>query len=120
MALITSVTSPSTSLAEAISGSGVPDDERQEQRQNIDQIFHIEPGVGMVNDTSFQAQIAADEYLMDLARRRTVDPQDDLMSALCLAEIDDRAGGRGDLRRTRLQVLRHCCSVRAPRQSDVF
>ncbi len=67
---------------------GVPDDEREEQRRNIDQLFHIEPDVGMINDTSLTAQIALHTYLQDLVERRTRDPQDDLMSALCAAEIE--------------------------------
>lgn len=71
---------------------GVPDDEREEQRQNIDEVFHIEPGVGMVNDVSFGAQIRLYGYLDDLVGRRLDAPQDDLISALCQAEIDDEDG----------------------------
>ncbi len=66
---------------------GVPDDEREEQRQNIDGIFHIEPDVGMINDTSFMAQVRLHEYLSGLAERRRSHPQDDLISDLCRAEI---------------------------------
>ncbi len=68
---------------------GVPDDEREEQRRNIDQVFHIEPGVGMINDVSLNAQIKLHSYLLGLVERRTKDPQDDLMSALCQAEIEE-------------------------------
>ena len=71
---------------------GVPDDERKEQRHNIDEIFHIEPGVGMINDTSFSAQIRLYGYLDTLVGRRLADPQDDLISALCAAEIADENG----------------------------
>jgi cytochrome P450 len=71
---------------------GVPNEDREEQRHNIDQVFHIEPGVGMVNDISLRAGIALHEYLTDLAERRTQMPQDDLLSALCQAEITDEAG----------------------------
>ena len=71
---------------------GVPDDEREEQRQNIDQVFHIEPGVGMVNDISFGAQIRLYGYLDGLVGRRLDEPQDDLISALCAAEIADENG----------------------------
>jgi cytochrome P450 len=66
---------------------GVPDDEREEQRQHIDQIFHIEPGVGMVNHISLTAQITLWEYLSKLAERRLADPQDDLITALTQAEV---------------------------------
>jgi cytochrome P450 len=73
---------------------GVPEEEREEQRQNIDQIFHIEPGVGMVNDISLTAGIALHEYLAGLIRRRRADPQDDLITDLGHAEITDEAGER--------------------------
>lgn len=71
---------------------GVPPEDQEEQRQNIDLIFHIEPGVGMINHVSLSAQIALVEYLGDLVDRRRADPQDDLVSALCQAEITDEHG----------------------------
>jgi len=71
---------------------GVPDDEREEQRKHIDQIFHIEPGVGMINHVAVAAQIELWQYLESLVDRRTADPQDDMISALCLAEVDDGDG----------------------------
>ena len=71
---------------------GVPPEDQENQRHNIDQIFHIEPGVGMINDISLEAQIALHEYLCELVDRRVADPQDDLISALCQAEIVDDAG----------------------------
>lgn len=73
---------------------GVPEEEREEQRRHIDEIFHIEPGVGMVNDVSLSAGIALHEYLTGLIARRRADPQDDLVTALCHAEITDEAGER--------------------------
>ena len=36
---------------------GVPDTDREQVRQLIDTMFHIEPGVGMINDISFAARI---------------------------------------------------------------
>lgn len=83
---------------------GVPDDEREQQRRNIDQIFHIEPGVGMVNHVSVSAQIELWQYLETLVARRTDDPQDDLISALCLAEVDD-GDGTGTTRRLTQQEV---------------
>jgi cytochrome P450 len=71
---------------------GVPDDEREEQRRNMDDILHVEPGVGMVNDTSFNAQIRLHGYLDGLVGRRMDEPADDLVSALCQAEIADASG----------------------------
>jgi cytochrome P450 len=79
---------------------GVPPEDQEAQRQNIDQIFHIEPGVGMVNHISLTAQIALDGYLASLVDRRTAEPQDDLVSALCQAEIVDDTGTTRRLRRS--------------------
>jgi cytochrome P450 len=72
---------------------GVPDEEREEQRPYIDQIFHIEPGVGMINHVSLTGQIHLYQYLQSLVERRQADPQDDLISALCAAEVPAEAGG---------------------------
>ncbi len=38
-------------------------------RELIDQVFHIEPGVGMVNDVSLAAQIELNDYIRVAARR---------------------------------------------------
>ena len=66
---------------------GVPDSERREVLHHIDTIFHIEPGVGMVNDISIGAQIWMMEYISaKLAERRT-QPRDDMFTALVQAEI---------------------------------
>jgi cytochrome P450 len=71
---------------------GVPPEEREEVRHHIDQTFYIEPGVGMVNDRSFAAQIWMHEYLGRLLERRRQDPVDDMMSDLVQAEITDDDG----------------------------
>ena len=68
---------------------GVPDEDREEQRRNIDEIFHIEPGVGMVNDVSLMARIRLHEYLSGLVERRLAGPQHDMISVLAQAEITD-------------------------------
>jgi cytochrome P450 len=68
---------------------GVPVEDRETQRKIIDKIFHIEPGVGMINDVSFGAQIELFQYLEGLATKRLADPQDDLLTGLCFAEITD-------------------------------
>ena len=78
---------------------GVPPEDREAQRHNIDQIFHIEPGMGMINDVSLTAQIALHHYLGDLVDRRRAEPRDDLISALCQAEITDDAGAKRGLTR---------------------
>jgi cytochrome P450 len=66
---------------------GVPDEEREEVRRHIDQVFHIEPGVGMINDVSFMAQVTLHEYFMSLVHRRRAKPADDMVTALTQAEI---------------------------------
>jgi cytochrome P450 len=68
---------------------GVPVEDRETQRKIIDKIFHIEPGVGMINDVSLGAQIELFQYLEGLATKRLADPQDDLLTGLCFAEITD-------------------------------
>lgn len=72
---------------------GVPEEEREEQRQNIDRIFHIEPGVGMINDVSANAYFALFTYLSGLAARKRKDPGDDLISDLCGHLSDDSLAG---------------------------
>jgi cytochrome P450 len=66
---------------------GVPPEDQEEQRRHIDEMFHIEPGVGMVNDISLAAGNALHRYLGTLVDRRSVEPQDDLLTALCQAEL---------------------------------
>lgn len=73
---------------------GVPEADREEQRANIDEMFHIEPGVGMVNDVSLNAQIRLFTYIRELIDRRMAEPADDMVSILCHAEVVDDAGER--------------------------
>lgn len=71
---------------------GVPDEEREEVRRHIDQVFHIEPGVGMINDVSFMAQVWLHEYFQSLLDRRRANPTDDMVTALTQAEITTEDG----------------------------
>ncbi|HUS62844.1 MAG TPA: cytochrome P450 [Acidimicrobiales bacterium] len=68
---------------------GVPEEDQEAQRHVIDQVFHIEPGVGMMNDVALTAQIALNEYLAELVDRRVADPQDDMITALAQAEVTE-------------------------------
>jgi cytochrome P450 len=80
---------PSTIISHLL---GVSDADRDEVRHHIDTVFHIEPGVGMINDVSFGAQIWLHEYLTgQLAERRRV-PRDDLLTALVETEMTDVDG----------------------------
>jgi len=73
---------------------GVPEQDREFARTHIDLVFHIEPGVGMINDTSLRAQITLFEYLgAQLAERRR-QPRDDMLTGLVEAEITDERGER--------------------------
>jgi cytochrome P450 len=72
---------------------GVPDSERVEVLHYIDQTFHIEPGVGMVNDLSMGAQIWLMEYITAKLHERRSQPEDDLFTGLVQAEINDGTGG---------------------------
>ena len=73
---------------------GVPDADRVAVRHQIDTIFHIEPGVGMINDTSFGAQIWLNQYLSDQLAQRRRRPRDDLLTGLVEAEITGTDGRR--------------------------
>ena len=71
---------------------GVPDSDREEVRRLIDTVFHIEPGVGMVNDVSFGAQIELNVYFRGQLADRHRSPRDDLFTELDRAEIVDADG----------------------------
>lgn len=68
---------------------GVPPEDQEAQRHLIDQLFHIEPGVGMINDTSVTASIQLNVYLAELLEQREQQPRDDLLTALGQAEITE-------------------------------
>jgi cytochrome P450 len=71
---------------------GVPLADRKMVKEWIDTTFHIEPGVGMINDVSFGARIQLHEYLMAQIAERRANPGDDLLSALLQAELVDDEG----------------------------
>ena len=71
---------------------GVPDEDRAQVHETIDTLFHIEPGVGMINDTSFGARIELFEYITDQLARRETHPLDDMLTDLATAEITDAEG----------------------------
>lgn len=72
---------------------GVPDSERREVLHHIGTVFHIEPGVGMVNDTSVAAQLWLMDYISAKLAERRAKPEDDLFTGLVQAEIPDGDGG---------------------------
>jgi cytochrome P450 len=68
---------------------GVPQSDRSSVRDLIDRVFHIEPGVGMINDTAMAAAIALYGYLADQLEERRKSPRDDMMTALVEATVDE-------------------------------
>jgi cytochrome P450 len=68
---------------------GVPREDQEAQRHLIDQMFHIEPGVGMINDISATASINLVVYLAGLLEEREHHPQDDMLTALVQAEVTE-------------------------------
>ena len=79
---------------------GVPVEDQDHVRDMIDLVFHIEPGVGMINDISFGAQLALNEYLTAALQERNAQPRDDMLTDLSTAEITDE---NGEARRLTLQ-----------------
>jgi cytochrome P450 len=71
---------------------GVPPEDQEEQRRLVDAMFHIEPGVGTMNDAARTAALALITYLGELVAKRTADPRDDMVSDLIRAEITDEHG----------------------------
>jgi cytochrome P450 len=80
---------PSMVISELL---GVPDDQREDVREAIDDTFHIEPGVGMINDFSLNARIRLWEHLHGIVEARRAEPRDDLISDLVRAEVVDDDG----------------------------
>jgi len=71
---------------------GLPREDQREVRRMDAGIFHIEPGVGIVNETSINAGAQVAQYVAgELAKRRDA-PTDDLLTALVEAEITDDQG----------------------------
>ena len=68
---------------------GVPPADQEAQRKVVDNLFYLEPGAGMINDVSITAALTLIAYLRDLLAERHRHPQEDLLSALSAAEIDE-------------------------------
>jgi cytochrome P450 len=66
---------------------GVPPEDQEQQRANVDGMFHIEPGVGMANQKAIECAFALLAYLGELAQERARAPRDDLISALASARL---------------------------------
>ena len=71
---------------------GVPEADREYVRKHIDLMFHIEPGVGMINDVSLEAGNVLTRYLHEQLLDRAAHPRDDMLTDLTVAEITDDTG----------------------------
>jgi cytochrome P450 len=71
---------------------GVPPSDREDVRHHIDGLFHLEPGVGMANETSMRSAGWLFEYLGDVIKERGERPQDDMLTDLVQAEIPGNDG----------------------------
>jgi cytochrome P450 len=75
---------------------GVPDGEQDELRHIVDDVFHIEEGVGMANETSINALGQLGLRLSEHFADRRTNPRDDVFTDLVEAEVPDE---QGDVRR---------------------
>ena len=73
---------------------GVPLEDQPMLREEIEKIFHTEPGVGMINDVSMRARLAIQDYILEQLAQRRVDPRDDMLTDLTRAEITDEGTTR--------------------------
>jgi cytochrome P450 len=81
---------------------GVPEADQEPMRHVIDDIFHIEDGVGMMNPVSTGARDKLNEYLSGQFAERRKQPRDDMFTDLVQAEITDETG---EIRRLSEQEL---------------
>jgi cytochrome P450 len=73
---------------------GVPDADRAFARKQIDTMFHIEPGLGMINDISIEAMGKLTEYLRSQIIECRTHPRDGMLTALVEAEVESDEGPR--------------------------
>lgn len=82
---------PSRVISEIL---GVPADERPRVLQLINQTFHQDPVTGMVNDVALAALTELREWMAAALAARRRAPQDDMLSVLAQAEVDDHGTRR--------------------------
>jgi cytochrome P450 len=71
---------------------GVPPQDRDYVRHQIDTSFHLDPETGMVNDVSSNAMLELHSYIHGQLEERRQDPKDDMMTDLIEGEIVDDDG----------------------------
>lgn len=72
---------------------GVPESESEEVRLKIDEIFHIDPQAGMINEISINARLWLKSYIINALDERRKNPREDLFTALAQVELTDEQGG---------------------------
>src|ERR1700722_14315549 len=80
---------PATVIAALL---GVPPSDREDVRRHIDQMFHLEPEVGMANDVSAQAGGWLYTYIGQQLEERLRHGSDDMFTDLVRAEMTDTNG----------------------------
>ena len=71
---------------------GVPPEDREHVRHQIDEVFHLDPEHGMINHVSLTAQIELHRYLCSALEDRRASPRDDMLTDLVQAEVTDDSG----------------------------
>jgi cytochrome P450 len=73
---------------------GIPEADQERTRHLIDDMFHIEEGVGMMNEISINARTELNEYLLGQLNERRRRPRDDVLTDLVEAEVDEDGKAR--------------------------
>ena len=71
---------------------GVPEQDQERLRHVVDEVFHIEEGVGMANQVSMNALASLGAYLAEQFVERRKNPRDDVFTDLVEAVITDEVG----------------------------
>ncbi|MBI2703888.1 MAG: cytochrome P450 [Actinobacteria bacterium] len=71
---------------------GVPIEDQEDIRHNIDRMFHLDPEKGMVNDVSVDAGAQLYSYMSGAINERRARPRDDMLTDLIEAEMADDDG----------------------------
>ena len=66
---------------------GVPEADQDWMRHQVDDMFRIDDGVGMMNPTAMGAMDNVQRYIADQVRARKASPRDDLFTALAEADF---------------------------------
>jgi cytochrome P450 len=73
---------------------GVPEEDRDAVRVWFDDVLHREPGSIEPSGRAVEAGLAMAQYVIDMVAERRRSPQDDLLTGLIEAEIEEDGGSR--------------------------